>query len=106
MGGLVVWFPGTKFVVPRLPVGLLARPRLVGDLAREVLAVPFTLLSAPAGYGKTIVATLLARGLTGARVCWVSVDADDDDPRRFVAALTAALRGGAPEVAADALLDP
>jgi len=91
MGGLAGRFAGTKFLVPRVPVGLVARPGLVAGLAREVLAVPLTLLSAPAGYGKTVVGVWLAGEFVGARVCWVSVDADDNDPGRLVAALTASL---------------
>jgi len=100
-------FPGTKFVVPRVPAGVVPRELPVAGLAREVLAVPLTLLSAPAGYGKTVMGALLVGGFSGARVCWVSIDSDDNDPRRFVAAMTVALRGvAAPTVPASMLHDP
>ena len=94
-GGLDERFPGTKFVVPRVPDGVVPRQMPVAGLAREVLAVPLTLLSAPAGYGKTVTGALLVGEFGGARVCWVSIDSDDNDPRRFVMAMTVALRGAA-----------
>jgi LuxR family maltose regulon positive regulatory protein len=106
-GGLDGRFPGTKFVVPRVPAGVVPRELPVAGLAREVLAVPLTLLSAPAGYGKTVMGALLVGGFSAARVCWVSIDSDDNDPRRFVAAMTVALRGAAaPTTPASMLHDP
>jgi LuxR family maltose regulon positive regulatory protein len=57
-----------------------------GGFARKL-----TLVSAPAGYGKT---TLLAEWVAGMEhpVAWLSLDEGDDDPARFLAYLTAALR--------------
>ncbi len=83
----------TKLRTPRPRPNLVARPRL-----REVLAAgegrALTLVSAPAGFGKT---TLLAEWLeahaTGDRsVAWVSVDESDNDPARFLAYLVTALQ--------------
>jgi LuxR family maltose regulon positive regulatory protein len=50
-----------------------------------------TLISAPAGFGKT---TLLCEWLNQASLpaAWVSLDEGDNEPRRFLAYLTAALR--------------
>ena len=61
------------------------------------------LVSAPAGFGKT---TLLSQWLaTGAElaahVAWLSLDEGDNDPRRFLAHLVAALRAGNPDGVAD-----
>jgi LuxR family maltose regulon positive regulatory protein len=51
---------------------------------------PLTLISAPAGFGKT---TLLAEWIaqTSLPVAWLSVDQGDNDPYRFLSYLIAAL---------------
>jgi ATP/maltotriose-dependent transcriptional regulator MalT len=70
----------TKLYPPRLRWSLVARPRLSGRLAREA-APRLTLISAPAGFGKT---TLLTEWLadTGAErsVAWLSLDESDRQP--------------------------
>ncbi|MBV8854219.1 MAG: hypothetical protein JOY91_12495 [Sinobacteraceae bacterium] len=82
----------------------LYRPRTRGDLVRRArllvrldagLAGGVTLVSAPAGYGKT---TLLADWLQALDrpVAWLSLDAEDDDPRLFVRLLAAALQTAFP----------
>ena len=88
---------GTKVHVPRLRRDLVGRPRLTARLSERLDqgAPPrLVLVSAPAGFGKT---TALAQGLarlTGGRghVAWLSLDADDNDPRRFLEHLVAALQ--------------
>ena len=77
---------------------LVARPRLAERLDPES-GRKLTLLSAPAGFGKT---TLLGKWLEsrvdGDRsVAWLSVDAGDNDPVRFLSYLVAALRRGTGE---------
>ena len=88
----------TKLFVPRVRRPLVARHRLTDRLDGSADA-RLTLLSAPAGFGKT---TLLASWLDqspdhGRAVAWLSLDAADDDPGRFwsyvVAALGSALPG-------------
>lgn len=52
------------------------------------------LVHAPAGFGKTTLLVQLAEALMaspGTRVIWVSLDAEDNDPNRFFAALFGAL---------------
>jgi LuxR family maltose regulon positive regulatory protein len=73
----------TKLYLPPVPPELTRRPRLVERLeagARRRL----TLISAPAGFGKT---TLLAEWAAGqpapGRVAWLSLDKGDNDPARF-----------------------
>jgi LuxR family transcriptional regulator, maltose regulon positive regulatory protein len=65
----------TKLLFPRLRRDAVPRPRLAGllDRARDT---PLTLVSAPAGFGKT---TLLTAWLDGAGrpVAWVSLDGRD-----------------------------
>ena len=72
---------------------LVSRPRLTDRLEREP-GRRLTLLSAPAGFGKT---TLLnewfgKRANGGASAAWVSLDEGDNDPVRFLSYLVAALR--------------
>jgi LuxR family maltose regulon positive regulatory protein len=95
-------FSGAKFTVPRLRGGVVARVELVELLARDVLAVPLTVVSAPAGYGKTTLVSLLAARADPDRLCWVSMDADDNDPARFLTALGVALERFVPGVGASA----
>lgn len=77
-----------KLDAPRLPAGHLSRPRLVERLDGAT-AGQVVLISAPAGYGKTM---LLADWVGGRRshTAWVSLSAADDD-RRFWSAVLAAL---------------
>jgi LuxR family maltose regulon positive regulatory protein len=100
-----VTFPGTKFLIPRSRPGWLDRADLVAGLTGEVLTKPLTVLRAPAGYGKTTVAALTATACGPDAARWLSVDADDNDPHRFLAGLGAALgaelAGGCGAVLAD-----
>jgi len=89
----------TKFFAPSLRADLVARPRLQARLEEGLWQHrPLTLISAPAGYGKTtlIVAWLQQHAVRSAtphhHVAWVSVDDDDDNPSRFFTCLTAAIR--------------
>lgn len=85
----------TKLAPPPARDGLLARERLLDHLAEPGRA-RLTLVSAPAGWGKT---TLLREwaGTVAPSRAWVSLDAADNDPVRFWAYVVEALRGaGAP----------
>ncbi|HEX3642308.1 MAG TPA: AAA family ATPase, partial [Ktedonobacteraceae bacterium] len=74
----------TKFFVPVAPGTLISRPRLTALLAKS-LKYPLTLVSAPAGFGKT---TLLAAWVQSLRashtqIAWVSLDEEDNEPVLF-----------------------
>ena len=89
----------TKLHVPRWQRSLVARPRLSERLRRGAESA-LTLVSAPAGFGKT---TLLAEWLAVAAadersVAWLSLDPRDNDPALFWTYLVAALNTGAPAV--------
>jgi len=75
---------------PRLPTALVKRDRLLSALD-GALSTPLTLLSAPAGFGKT---TLLSAWASRHQVpvAWLSLDELDNSPTRFWVALIAALR--------------
>jgi ATP/maltotriose-dependent transcriptional regulator MalT len=91
----------TKLHVPRRRRGLVARPRLSERLDRGGDAA-LTLVSAPAGFGKT---TLLTEWLATAdrrSTAWLSLDDRDNDPSTFWTYLIAALQTAAPRVAAGA----
>ncbi|MCG8348004.1 MAG: LuxR C-terminal-related transcriptional regulator [Chloroflexales bacterium] len=77
-------FITTKLAVPQPPPGLVTRPALAARLDRATQRT-LTLVSAPAGFGKT---TLLAswcmdRVRAAIPVAWLSLDAGDNDPLRF-----------------------
>lgn len=80
--------PRIKITPPVVPPGSVVRPRLLSvlDQAREAMAV---LVCAPAGSGKTLLLADWARGREG--VAWISLDADDNDDRRFWSAVLGAL---------------
>ena len=72
---------------------LVARPRLVESLTRDT-GHRLTLLSAPAGFGKTTLLNEWSRDqeCSGRSVAWVTLDEGDNDPVRFLSYLVAALR--------------
>jgi LuxR family maltose regulon positive regulatory protein len=94
----------TKVQVPRRRRDLVARPRL-SERLRHGAESALTLVSAPAGFGKT---TLLADWLaapadSGRSAAWLSLDQRDNDPALFWTYLVAALETAAPGVGAGAL---
>lgn len=91
----------TKLLLPRLRRDAVPRPRLTGVLARA-LDAPVTLVSAPAGFGKT---TLLGAWLraSGRPVSWVSLDANDRRAASFWSYVLTALDRAVPGSAAAAL---
>jgi len=79
----------TKFYVPPFRPEMVSRPRLVEQL-NAGLHRKLTLISAPAGFGKT---SLLSEWIGACQrpVAWLSLDEGDNDPARFMAYLVAAL---------------
>ncbi len=74
----------TKFFVPVAPHTLIARPHLF-SLLDEGKRRPLTLVSAPAGFGKTTLlsAWVQAQPPGNLLVAWVSLEEADNDPVRF-----------------------
>ena len=87
----------TKLFIPPLRPNLVPRPRLIERLNQGLqLGRKLTLVSAPAGFGKT---TLVSEWIAGceqipacAGTAWLSLDEGDNDPTRFLAYLIAALQ--------------
>lgn len=77
----------TKLNIPQIRRNLIDRSRLINQIER-CMDVPLTLISAPAGFGKT---TLINQWLNNDhhghggnfQVGWLSLDDEDDDPNRF-----------------------
>ena len=91
----------TKLYIPPPRSNLVLRPRLVEQLNKGLSSGrKLTLISAPAGFGKT---TLVSEWVAGPRDCppklvcgssvaWLSLDEADNDPARFISYLVAALQ--------------
>jgi LuxR family maltose regulon positive regulatory protein len=94
-------FLATKVFPPRLPAGLIDRPRLL-SLAGKAEYKRLTVIKAPAGFGKTSLALTWLDGLnaSGAFVAWLSLDTEDDEPARFFHHLAQALRNACASVGA------
>jgi LuxR family transcriptional regulator, maltose regulon positive regulatory protein len=94
----------TKHYAPRWRPGQVSRPRLTARLTDGATRA-LTLVSAPAGFGKT---TLLAEWLANAApelvVAWLSLDASDNDPTLFWSYVIAALQKVRPAVGETALV--
>ena len=104
----------TKFCRPPRRANLVPRPRLLGRLdddfyQADAFARKLTLVSAPAGYGKTSLLAEWMQSKEQEEAAWFLLDETDNDPRRFTAGLIAAMgqiRGGIGHAAAAMLQTP
>jgi LuxR family maltose regulon positive regulatory protein len=94
----------TKLHAPRPRQAIVGRPRLIARLRRGA-EVRLTLISAPAGFGKTtlLAAYLAADGDAERKVAWLSLDAGDNDPVSFWSHVIAALQTTVPGIGAGLL---
>ena len=105
----------TKLFIPPLRPKLVSRPRLIERLNEGLhLGHKLSLISAPAGFGKSTLATEWLtnseENLNGTgqirnpkspirnQVAWLSLDEGDNDPARFLTYLVAALQTIAPDI--------
>jgi len=91
----------TKLYVPPPRPQVVRRSRLIERL-NAGLHRKLTLISAPAGFGKTTLATEWVAGC-GRPVAWLALDEGDRDPTRFLLYLIAALQTVAPALGAGLL---
>jgi ATP/maltotriose-dependent transcriptional regulator MalT len=86
----------TKFYIPQPRKNIVKRQHLL-DQVEECLHMKLLLVSAPAGYGKTM---LIASWLAGQELpkAWISADAGDNDFYRFFNYLLEALNRSCPPV--------
>src|SRR6185503_17097956 len=91
----------TKLYAPPHRPRLILRPRLIEQL-NQGLDRRLTLVSAPAGFGKTTLVSEWIAALTsslspigraeGVRAAWLSLDEGDSDPTRFLTYFISALQ--------------
>jgi LuxR family transcriptional regulator, maltose regulon positive regulatory protein len=93
-----------KFFIPRPRPGLTARPQLI-DRFESGLERPLTLISAPAGFGKSTLLGICLEHLRAAQpashprfdiAAWLSLDAAENGPLRFWTYFVAALQAAQP----------
>ncbi len=86
----------TKLYLPRLRPNVVSRPHLIERLSAG-LHRKLTLISAPAGFGKT---TLVSEWIKGSKraSAWLSLDEGDNDPIRSLTYLVGALQTISPSV--------
>jgi len=105
--GRADWLVQTRLHPPPLCGDVIPRPRLLDVLHTALASYPLTLISAPAGYGKTtLLAAYCAEVQRGeplfsstplhfrppAQIAWLSLEEEDNDPVHFLNGLIAALR--------------
>ena len=83
----------TKLHIPQTHANLVWRPRLNRQID-DGMTRPLTLISAPAGFGKTTLISEWRTSATGQPVplAWLSLESDDNDPVRFWTYVIAALQ--------------
>ncbi len=97
----------TKLHIPHRRPDMVPRSLLIKQL-NERFQRKLTLITAPAGYGKTKLASEWIHGLqsedtSSIRITWLSLDEADSEPIRFLSYVIAALQQVAPEIGVGAL---
>ena len=97
----------SKFFVPSPSHPLIERPQLT-TLLKEGLRRKLTLISAPAGFGKTTLVSALVQSLPQElpevpKVAWVSLDEGDNEPVLFWTSALTALNRQQPDLFAPLL---
>ncbi len=90
----------TKIHLPFTRPELVPRPRLQEQILQG-LSGPLTLITAPAGFGKTTLVAASAAGC-GIPVAWLSLDKNDNLVLRFLSYLVAALQEADPMLGVEA----
>jgi LuxR family maltose regulon positive regulatory protein len=93
----------TKLYIPPVRPDVVPRLRLVERL-NEGLQRKLTLISAPAGFGKTTLASILKSEISNLELAWLSLDDDDNDSVRFWMYVIAALQTPSAGAGAEALV--
>src|SRR5262249_16213294 len=107
----------TKLRIPAPPANLLERPRLTQLLRRPLQDAPaamssshrhaqalLTLITAPAGYGKTTLLAAWPHHAGDLDVAWLSLESEDNDIQQFWHYLVAALQTSVPHLGNQALM--
>lgn len=91
----------TKLYIPLPRPDLVPRTRLIEQI-RSGTRGKLTLISAPAGFGKTTLVSEWVAEHSG-RVAWLSLDEGDGEPNRFLTYVVAALRSVEPGLGEEVL---
>lgn len=94
-------FLTTKLRPPRMRPDIVQRAHLVQRL-NQGQAHPLVLISAPAGFGKTTLATDWIRQNSATHMAWLSLDPADNQPNQFWQSVIATLEMVAPTVCQEA----
>lgn len=86
--------PKYRVVVPRSRLVMQANESFIEGTK---FLRKLTLISAPAGYGKTVMVSEWLQG-SGVPIAWLSLDDSDNDPNRFMAYFLAAIQSFQPEL--------
>jgi len=99
MQDLPVTIIRSKLYPPPMGADIVRRERLL-SLAQTVAVTPLTLVSAPAGYGKSTLARQWLAHLE-CKSAWLSLDPADGDLTQFLSYIVAALRSTCPNCCAE-----
>lgn len=91
----------TKLTPPRIGESIIERPRLIRFLP-EIIAKKLTLLIAPVGYGKTVLAVQLVKA-GNQPLIWYHLDSFDNDPAVFLQYLIAGIGRQIPDFSQEVL---
>ena len=80
----------TRLLIPQRGGDIVCRQRLI-DLLHGNIHLRAQIICAPGGYGKTTLVVDFATGLD-VPVCWYSLDASDQDPRRLLEGIVSSIR--------------
>jgi LuxR family maltose regulon positive regulatory protein len=84
--------PKTKLSPPIPHREIIPREHLTRWMQEALPSMRLVLLCAPAGYGKTTLLATLPTAAPDYRLAWIALDADDNDPVRFLSGLGEALQ--------------
>jgi len=95
--------PLTKLAPPSSEAMLLARPEVLARFC-SLRTNKLALVTAPSGSGKSTLMSqgYLALAAQGMEVCWLSLDASDNDAQRFCSSLIAAVQRARPAAGSEA----
>jgi LuxR family transcriptional regulator, maltose regulon positive regulatory protein len=86
------WFPYTKLHPPHISGDLLERPGLLERIYHNAASQRLTLVSAPAGSGKTTAVAALREAHPKLPLAWLTLEEDDNDLLAFLVVLLAAIQ--------------
>ena len=92
------WIPETKLAPPQSVVKILSRPQLVSSVTKALNVCRLTMLSAPAGSGKTTLAVQAIKKLGHTPVAWLRLGEDENELPAFLYALIFAWKQILPEM--------